>query len=156
MVYNFNAGPSILPKEVLDEASRAILDFNGTGLSILEIGHRTPAFESVMHEAISLTKELMQLGPDKEVMFLHGGATTQFIQVPMNFLDVHGVAAYLDGGIWGSKAAKEASLYGHVEVVASSSDRQYTYIPKGFKVPSDASYLHITTNNTSKETTKWL
>ena len=155
MIYNFNAGPSILPKEVLDEASRAILDFNGTGLSILEIGHRTPAFESVMHEAISLTKELMQLGPDKEVMFLHGGATTQFFQVPMNFLDVHGVAAYLDGGIWGSKAAKEASLYGHAEVVASSSDRQYTYIPKGFKVPSDASYLHITTNNTVEGTQMW-
>lgn len=147
-VHNFNAGPSILPKEVFQEASRAILDFNDTGLSILEIGHRTPLFEGVMNEAISLVKELMRLDADHEVLFLHGGASTQFMQVPMNLLNENEMAAYTDTDVWGTKGIKEAKLFGHVEVVCSSKDKNYTYLPKDFHVPPTAKYLHITSNNT--------
>src|ERR1700741_2034921 len=103
-VHNFNAGPSVLPKEVFEEASRAILDFNNTGLSILEIGHRTPLFQAVMDEAIALVKELGHLNSDHEVLFLHGGASTQFFQIPMNLLNENETAAYLDCGTWGTKA----------------------------------------------------
>src|SRR5499425_725407 len=110
MIHNFNAGPSVLPKEVFEEASRAILDFNDTGLSILEIGHRTPLFENVLNEAISLVKELMNLDSDHEVLFMHGGASTQFMQVPMNLLNENEMAAYTDTGIWAGKAIKEAKL----------------------------------------------
>jgi phosphoserine aminotransferase len=152
MIHNFNAGPSILPRQVFEEASRAILDFNGTGLSILEIGHRTPLFEAVLDEAVSLVKELMLLNDNKEVLFLHGGASTQFFQVPMNFLSPDKKAAYLDGGVWGSKAVKEAKLFGQVEVVASSKDRNYSYIPKEYIIPEDAAYFHYTTNNTIEGT----
>ena len=152
MIHNFNAGPSILPKEVFEEASRAILNFNETGLSILEFGHRTPMFESVVSEAMELVRELMQLDGNKEVMFLHGGASTQFFQVPMNFLSKDKKAAYLDGGVWGSKAIKEAKLFGDVEVVASSIDRNYSYIPTGYSIPEDAAYFHYTTNNTIEGT----
>lgn len=152
MIHNFNAGPSILPKEVFEEASRAILNFNETGLSILEFGHRTPMFESVVSEAMDLVRELMQLDGNKEVMFLHGGASTQFFQVPMNFLSKDKRAAYLDGGVWGSKAIKEAKLFGDVEVVASSKDRNYSYIPTGYAIPNNAAYFHYTTNNTIEGT----
>jgi phosphoserine aminotransferase len=152
MIHNFNAGPSILPKEVFEEASRAILNFNETGLSILEFGHRTPMFESVVSEAMDLVRELMQLDGNKEVMFLHGGASTQFFQVPMNFLSKERKAAYLDGGVWGSKAIKEAKLFGDVEVVASSKDRNYSYIPTGYAIPDNAAYFHYTTNNTIEGT----
>jgi phosphoserine aminotransferase len=152
MIHNFNAGPSILPKPVFEEASRAILDFNGTGLSILEIGHRTPLFEAVLDEAVSLVRELMLLNENKEVLFLHGGASTQFFQVPMNFLSPDKKAAYLDGGVWGSKAVKEAKLFGPVDVVASSKDRNYSYIPSGFTIPTDVAYFHYTTNNTIEGT----
>lgn len=148
MVYNFNAGPSILPKEVFEEASKAVLNFNDSGLSILEIGHRTETFQAVMEEAISLVKELMQLDERYEVMYLHGGASTQFFQVPMNLLNENEVAAYTDTDIWGAKAIKEARLFGHVEVVCSSKEAGYTYLPKQFPVPKTAKYLHITTNNT--------
>lgn len=152
MIHNFNAGPSILPKPVFEEASRAIQDFNGTGLSILEIGHRTSLFEAVLDEAVSLVKELMFLNENKEVLFLHGGASTQFFQVPMNFLSPDKKAAYLDGGVWGSKAVKEAKLFGPVDVVASSKDRNYSYIPSGFTIPTDVAYFHYTTNNTIEGT----
>ena len=152
MIHNFNAGPSILPKEVFEEASRAILNFNETGLSILEFGHRTPMFESVVSEAMELVRELMQLDGNKEVMFLHGGASTQFFQVPMNFLSKDKKAAYLDGGVWGSKAIKEAKLFGDVEVVASSKDLNYSYIPAGYTIPENAAYFHYTTNNTIEGT----
>ena len=152
MIHNFNAGPSILPKEVFEEASRAILNFNDTGLSILEFGHRTPMFESVVSEAMDLVRELMQLDGNKEVMFLHGGASTQFFQVPMNFLSKEKSAAYLDGGVWGSKAIKEAKLFGDVEVVASSKDLNYSYIPTGYAIPDNAAYFHYTTNNTIEGT----
>lgn len=152
MIHNFNAGPSILPREVFDEASRAVINFNNTGLSILEIGHRTELFIAVLDEAVALVKELMQLNADKEVLFMHGGATTQFFQVPMNLLDEKATAAYLDCGVWGTKPIKEARLFGNVEVVASSKDKNYTYIPKNFKIPENASYFHYTTNNTIEGT----
>ncbi len=154
MVHNFNAGPSILPKEVLQQASESLLNFNNSGLSILEIGHRTALFEEVLNEAVSLVKELMQLDADYEVLFLHGGASTQFMQVPYNLLDEAKTAAYIDNGIWGSKAIKEARLFGNVNVVASSKDKNYTYLPKEFVTPPDAVYLHYTTNNTV-EGTQW-
>ena len=152
MIHNFNAGPSILPREVFEEAANAILNFRDTGLSILEIGHRTPLFESVLDETVQTAKELMKLNADHEVLFLHGGATTQFFQVPMNLLNENQTAAYLDCGVWGSKAIREASLYGNVDVVASSKDKNYTYIPKGFHIPPDAVYFHYTTNNTIEGT----
>ncbi len=148
MVYNFNAGPSILPKEVFEQAAAAVLDFNNTGLSILELGHRTSAFQAVMDEARALVKELMQLDDDHEVLFLHGGASTQFMQVPMNLLDDKDTAAYADTGVWGQKAVKEAKLFGKVEVVCTGKENNYTAIPKDFAVPNDATYFHITTNNT--------
>jgi phosphoserine aminotransferase len=155
MKHNFNAGPSILPKEVFEAASRAILNFRETGLSILEIGHRTSLFQSVMDETVSLTKELMHLDNDHSVLFLHGGATTQFFQVPMNLLNENETAVYLDGGVWGSKAIKEARLFGKVNVIASSKDKNYSYIPKGYTIPADAAYFHYTTNNTIEGTEMW-
>lgn len=148
VVYNFNAGPSILPKSVFEQASAAVLNFNDSGLSILEFGHRTPQFTAVMEEARALVRELMQLDDDHEVLFLHGGASTQFMQVPMNLLDDKARAAYTDTDIWGYKAIKEARLFGAVDVVCSSRESNYCFIPKDFAVPNDASYLHITTNNT--------
>lgn len=153
-MHNFNSGPSILPQEVLVQAAEAIRDFNGTGLSILEIGHRTQWFGEVLDEARSAVKQLMQLGDEHEVLFLHGGATTQFMQVPMNLLDEGATAAYCDNGIWGSKAIKEAKLFGKTVVVASSKDRNHSYIPKDFTVPAECSYLHLTSNNTV-EGTQW-
>ena len=152
MIHNFNAGPSILPKEVFEQASQAVLNFNNTGLSILEIGHRTPLFQAVLDEAVETLKSLMQLDSDHEVLFLHGGATTQFFQAPMNLLDDGATAAYMDCGVWGSKPIKEAKLFGNVNVVASSKDKNYTYIPKNFVVPEDAAYFHYTTNNTIEGT----
>jgi phosphoserine aminotransferase len=148
LVHNFNAGPSILPKEVFQEASTAILDFNGTGLSILEIGHRTSLFEQVIGESVDLSKELMNLDNDHEVLFLHGGASTQFFQVPMNLLKENEIAAYTDTGIWASKAIKEAKLFGHVEIVCSGKESGYSSLPKEFSVPLTAKYLHVTSNNT--------
>lgn len=153
-LHNFNSGPSILPQPVLEQAANAIHNFNNTGLSILEIGHRTSHFQEVLNSAIASVKRLMQLDDQYEVLFLHGGATTQFMQVPMNLLDDGQTAAYCDNGIWGSKAIKEASLFGNVVVAASSADKNHTYIPKDLQFPETASYLHITTNNTV-EGTQW-
>ena len=147
-VHNFNAGPSVLPQTVLEQASAALIDYNNTGLSILEIGHRTREFQPIMDEARALVRELLALDSDHEVLFLHGGASTQFMQVPMNLLDENETAAYADTGVWGSKALKEAKLFGHVDVVCSSKDANYNYIPKNFAVPNDSKYFHITTNNT--------
>ena len=154
ILHNFNSGPSILPQSVLDQASKAIHNFNGTGLSILEIGHRTSHFQEVLNQAIGSVKRLMDLDDSYEVLFLHGGATTQFMQVPMNLLDDNETAAYCDNGIWGNKALKEAAMFGNVVVVASSADKNHTYIPKNLSIPNNASYLHITTNNTV-EGTQW-
>lgn len=147
-VHNFGAGPSILPKEVLEEASRALINFNNSGLSILEIGHRTKLFQPVIDEAIQTLKELMQLDNEHEVLFLHGGASTQFFQVPMNLLDDQATAAYTDTGVWGTKAIKEAKLFGSVDVVCSSKEANYTFLPKQFNVKPEHVYLHLTSNNT--------
>lgn len=148
VIHNFNSGPSVLPKEVYEEASQAILDFNNSGLSILEIGHRTPLFQEVLDEGRSLAKELMSLDDDHEVLFLHGGATTQFMQVPMNLVDQNEIAAYTDTGVFASKAIKEAKLFGHIDVVCSGKENGYREIPKKFNVAPTSKYLHITTNNT--------
>lgn len=152
MKHNFNSGPGILPPEVFAQAAEAVLNFNNSGLSILEIGHRTPLFQAVMDEAQATAKALMQLDADHEVLFLHGGASTQFMQVPMNLLDDNQTAAYLDCGTWGTKAIKEAKLFGNVDMVASSADKSYSYIPKGYPIPNGASYLHVTSNNTIEGT----
>lgn len=148
ILHNFNSGPSVLPKEVFRQASEAVLDFNGSGLSILEIGHRTPEFEAVMEEARSLVKELMDLDDDHKVLFLHGGATTQFMQVPMNLLNENEIASYTETGTWAGKAIKEAKLFGHVEISGSTKENNYRSIPHHLSVSPTASYLHITTNET--------
>jgi len=148
VLHNFNAGPSVLPKEVFEEASRSIINFNNSGLSILEIGHRTPLFQPVMDEARALVRELMRLDNNHEVLFLHGGATTQFMQVPMNLLNENEMAAYTETGVWANKAVKEAKLFGHVEIAGSSKENNYTSIPKNISVTPTAAYLHITTNET--------
>jgi len=148
VIHNFNSGPSILPKEVFEKASQAVLDFNNSGLSILEIGHRTALFQEVMDEARGLVKELMHLDNDHEVLLLHGGATTQFMQVPMNMLNENDIASYTETGTWGNKAIKEAKFFGHIEIAGSSKDDNYTTIPKNLSVSPTAAYLHITTNET--------
>jgi phosphoserine aminotransferase len=148
MVYNFNAGPTRLPDSVLQEASQSLLDWNGSGLSILEVGHRSPAFVDVVEESRLLVHELLQLDSSQHVLFLHGGASTQFFQVPMNLLDARETAAYADTGVWSSKAMLEAKAFGKVDVVCSSKNQGYRKIPTDFAVSNEARYFHITTNNT--------
>jgi phosphoserine aminotransferase len=146
--HNFSAGPSILPQEVFEQAAQGVLNLNNSGLSILEISHRSKAFDKIFEHARSLVKELLGLSDDYHVLFLSGGASSQFFMTAMNFLDDNETAAYLDTGTWSSKAIKEAKFFGNIDVVASSKDRGYTYIPKTFSVPSNCKYLHLTTNNT--------
>lgn len=148
MKHNFGAGPCILPQEVFKEASQAIIDFNNSGLSILEISHRSKAFEAVIEEAELLVRELLSVPEDYSVLFLQGGASQQFAMVPMNLLPHAGKAAYLDTGTWATKAIKEAQTLGTIQVVASSKEANYTYIPKVYEIPSDAAYFHYTSNNT--------
>jgi len=148
MKHNFGAGPGILPHEVLKQAAAAAVDFGGIGLSILEISHRSAEFESVLNEAVALVKELLNVPKGYSVLFLQGGASTQFALAPYNLLPDGGKAAYLDTGVWASKAIKEAKLFGETVVVASSKDSNYTYIPKDFTIPQDATYFHMTSNNT--------
>lgn len=148
MKHNFGAGPCILPKEVFQEASQAVIDFNNTGLSILEISHRSKDFEQVMLEAEALVRELLNVPQDYSILFLQGGASQQFAMVPMNILPENGKAAYFDTGVWASKAAKEAANLGSIEIIASSADKNYNYIPKNIVVPEDAAYFHYTSNNT--------
>ncbi len=144
--YNFNAGPSILPDVVLEAAAKAIIDFNGTGLSLLSISHRTPDFEAVLAEAQSLLRELLGVPDNYKIYFVGGGASTQFFHIPANFLGKK--AGYVHTGVWTKKAIKEAKYYGEVEVLASSEDQNFTYIPKGFAIPEDLDYLYICANNT--------
>lgn len=144
--YNFNAGPSILPREVIEATASACLEFEGSGLSLMEISHRAKNFQPVVDEAVALFKELLQIPEGYSVLFLGGGASLEFCMVPYNLLEKK--AAYLNTGAWASKAEKEARLFGEVVEVASSKDRNFTYIPKGFTIPTDADYLHITSNNT--------
>jgi len=153
-LHNFNPGPSILPPEVLEQSAAAIHNFNNTGLSILEIGHRTSHFVEVVTEAQQIIKRLMGLDEAYDVLFLQGGATMQFMQVPMNLLDENGLAAICDNGVWGNKTVKEASNFGPVKVVSDTSDKKHTYLNKQLDIPSNTTYLHITTNNTV-EGTQW-
>ncbi|MFN9110455.1 MAG: aminotransferase class V-fold PLP-dependent enzyme, partial [Bacteroidota bacterium] len=148
MLYNFNAGPGILPAEVLKEASEAVSDVNGSGWSLLEVGHREAPFVAVIEEARQLVKELMQLESNREVLFLQGGATMQFMQVPMNLLGTHQTAAYTETGTWSNKAIKEAQVFGHIEIAGSGKDSNYTQIPSVVSCSDTATYLHITTNET--------
>jgi phosphoserine aminotransferase len=147
--HNYSAGPCILPQEVFQKSAEAILDFNNSGLSLLEISHRSKDFVAVMDEARDLALEFLDLkGKGYQALFLHGGASLEFLMVPYNLMKVDGKAAYLDTGTWASAAIKEAKLFGEVTVVASSKDENYSYIPKGFTVPNDVDYFHCTSNNT--------
>ena len=144
--YNFGAGPSILPQEVMKATADACVEFGDTGLSLMEISHRTKDFQAVMDEAQALFKELLDIPEGYSVLFLGGGASLEFCMVPYNLLEKK--AAYLNTGVWAKKAMKEAKLFGEVVEVASSADANYTFIPKDYEIPADADYFHITTNNT--------
>lgn len=144
--YNFGAGPSILPQEVMKATADACVEFQGMGLSLMEISHRTKEFQAVMDEAQALFKELLNIPEGYSVLFLGGGASLEFCMVPYNLLNKK--AAYLNTGVWAKKALKEAKLFGEVVEVASSADANYTFVPKGYTIPADADYFHITTNNT--------
>lgn len=147
-VHNFSAGPGILPAEVLQQAAEACINFDNLNLSLLEISHRSKNYEKVMDEARSLVKELLGLNDNYKVLFLGGGASLQFAMVPYNLLRTEGTAGYVNTGVWASKAIKEAKMIGNTLVVASSEDKKFTYIPKGYDIPSNLDYLHITSNNT--------
>ena len=144
--HNFNAGPSILPREVIEKAAAAVLDFDGMGLSILEISHRSKEFDAVMDDAVALFRELLNIPENYKVIFVGGGASTQFFHIPYNFLE--NKAGYINTGVWSKKAIKEAKNFGEVKVLATSEDRNFNYIPKNVEIPTDLDYLHITTNNT--------
>lgn len=144
--YNFNAGPSMLPREVIEATAAACLDFDGCGLSLMEISHRAKNFQPVLDEAVALIKELLNVPEGYSVLFLSGGASTEFCRVPYNFLKKK--AAYLNTGTWSKKALQEAKMFGETVEVASSADANFNYIPKDFVIPADADYFHITTNNT--------
>ena len=145
---NFSAGPAILPQSVIQKSAEAILNYNGSGLSLIEVSHRGKDFIETMDKAISITKELLGVGEDYEVLFLQGGASMQFYQVPLNLLNDGQTAGYVNTGTWASKAIKEAKLVGNVKVLATSEDQNFSYIPKNYEIPSDLAYLHYTSNNT--------
>ncbi|HRH11082.1 MAG TPA: 3-phosphoserine/phosphohydroxythreonine transaminase [Bacteroidia bacterium] len=147
-VHNFSAGPGILPEEVLKQAAEACINFDNLNLSLLEISHRSKNYDAVMEEARAIVKELFEVGDEYEVVYLGGGASLQFAMVPYNFLRENGTAAYVNTGVWASKAIKEAKIIGNTNVIASSEDKKFTYIPKGYNIPADADYLHLTSNNT--------
>lgn len=147
-IHNFSSGPAILPQSVMEQAAQAVLDFNGMGLSILEISHRSPEFIAVLEETVSLVRELGQIDDRYEVLFLQGGASTQFFMTAMNLLNEDETAGYVDTGSWSSKAIKEAKAFGQIEVLASSKDKNYTYIPSAYEIPTHLKYLHLTSNNT--------
>lgn len=147
-VHNFSAGPGILPADVLKQASDACVNFENLNLSLLEISHRSKNYENVMDEARSIIKELFEVDDNYEVIYLGGGASLQFAMVPYNLLSENGTAAYLNTGVWSTKAIKEAKIIGNTKVIASSEDKNFNYIPKGYEIPTDADYFHITSNNT--------
>lgn len=144
----FNAGPAVLPTSVLEATSKAVLDLNGIGQSVLEISHRGKDFDPIMEQAQAKVKELYGLGEEYSVLYLQGGASTQFCMVPYNLLDAGETAGYLDTGSWANKAIKEAKLFGDVSVLGSSKEANYTYIPKGYDIPDHLKYIHLTSNNT--------
>lgn len=147
-VHNFSAGPAILPQEAIDNSIEALKDFGGTHLPLISVSHRSKEFVAVMDEAVALSKELLGVPEGYSVVFLQGGASSQFYMVPLNLLGDGQTAAYLNTGAWATKAVKEAKLVGNAIEVASSEDKNFSYIPKDFSVPADAAYMHITTNNT--------
>lgn len=149
-IYNFNAGPAILPHEVLVKAQKELLDYHGIGMSVMEISHRTKEYEEINDSAIALIRELMGLDESYKVLFLGGGASTQFAMLPMNLLSKDKTATYVETDVWSEKAIKEAKRFGNVHIAASSKDKNHSYIPKlnNFDIPADSVYLHITSNNT--------
>ena len=147
-IHNFSAGPGILPQEVLKQASEACINFDNLNLSLLEISHRSKNYEAVIEESQSIIKELFEVGNEYEVVYLGGGASLQFAMVPYNLLTEKGYAAYVNTGVWASKAIKESKIIGNTKVIATSEDKNFNYIPKGYEIPTDADYLHITSNNT--------
>ena len=146
--HNFSAGPCILPQEVLRQAAEAVLNFNNDDLSLIEISHRSQPFVDVMDKAQNLVKELLEVPEGYSVLFLQGGASLEFLMVPLNLMKVDGKAAYTNTGVWAKKAIVEAKSVGEVVIVADSSDKNYNYIPKGYHIPSDVDYFHCTSNNT--------
>ena len=146
--HNFSAGPCILPQEVLKQASEAILNFNNDNLSLIEISHRSKPFVEVMNKAIDLVKELLKVPKGYSVLFLQGGASMEFLMVPLNLMKINGKAAYSNTGVWAKKAIAEASSLGDVTIVGDSSGKNYNYIPKGYKIPTNVDYFHCTSNNT--------
>lgn len=147
-VHNFSAGPAILPATVMTEAAEAVRDFNGSGLSILEISHRSKGFVAVLDEAVALVHELLGVSDDYAVLFLTGGASSQFYMSAMNLLNQEGSAGYINTGAWSTKAIKEARRFGQITELASSKDQNFNYIPKGFDIPKELEYVHLTSNNT--------
>ncbi len=147
-VHNFSAGPAILPQSAIDASISALQNFSGTGLSLIEVSHRSKEYEAVVSEATQLVKEILNLGNDYEVIFLQGGASLQFDMIPMNFLPAGKSAAYVNTGVWAGRAIKEAKMFGEVNVLASSEDKNFSYIPKDYSIPADAAYYHCTSNNT--------
>lgn len=148
-IHNFSAGPCILPQEVFDKMAQAVLNFNNSGSSIVEISHRRADAQEVIDTAISLVRELLNVPDSHEIIFTQGGASLQFVMLPFNLMKLDGgKAAFTETGVWAQKAIKEAKRLGHVEILASSADKNFNYIPKDFVVPSDVDYFHCTSNNT--------
>ncbi|WP_316738400.1 3-phosphoserine/phosphohydroxythreonine transaminase [Pedobacter aquatilis] len=150
--HNFGAGPCILPVEVTRQAAEAVINWNGSGLSILEVSHRSKEFEKVMDKTRTLIKELLQVPKDYHILFMQGGASTQFSMIPLNFLAWNKPAIYLNSGFFAQKAIKEARHFGEVEIIATSEDKSYRYIPDHYSIPEDAAYFHCTSNNTIEGT----
>lgn len=147
-VHNFSAGPAILPQAAIDASVEALKNFAGTGLSLIEVSHRSKEYEAVVDEATQLVKDILKLNDDYAVVFLQGGASLQFDMIPMNWLGDNQTAAYVNTGVWASRAIKEAKMFGKVNVLASSEDKNFSYIPKDYAIPADAAYYHCTSNNT--------
>ena len=147
-VHNFSAGPAILPQAAIDASVEALKNFAGTGLSLIEVSHRSKEYEAVVDEAIQLVKDILKLNDDYAVVFLQGGASLQFDMIPMNWLGDKQTAAYVNTGVWASRAIKEAKMFGKVNILASGEDKNFSYIPKDYSIPTDAAYYHCTSNNT--------
>ena len=147
-IHNFSAGPAILPIEVIEQTAQSVANFNGSGLSLMEMSHRGPEIVEIMKKAVSLTKELLNIPAGYEVLFLTGGASTQFFMTAINLLDQNKKYGLVDTGTWSTKAYKEIVQFGPCELLAASKDKNYSYIPKGYDIPADVDYLHLTSNNT--------
>lgn len=147
-IHNFSAGPCILPKEVMQKAAESVIEYNNSGLSIIEMSHRSKDFEAIMDRSHAIVRELLNVPENYDVSFLQGGASLQFMMVPENLFPVGGKVGYVNTGVWGTKALKEAQLFGETIEVASSKDKNFSYIPKGYNIPKDIAYLHLTSNNT--------